>query len=382
MQSATVGLSSLGDSFAGSTAKAGTVLRHVKFEDLHGLALNQAPQIGDVLLAKVVSVGDKNTLQTKDGRNLELHAGDKILVAYGNRYAVSEYHAHIPKDMRVCHLVSSGGVASLIEGTNSFMGKPTQIKPLGLALNAQGNVMNMKDYALRPVGFTMRQRPINLVILGTGMDSGKTTTGAALVKGLERAGFEPGFGKMTGTGLSSDIHKPQDAGAVAICDFVDMGYPSTYEVATSELEEVFDALTTNLALRGSKVNIIEIADGVLQSDNQKLLRSPSFTSKVDGVILAGAGGLSALYAVEELHRLDIPVLAVSGLFTSAPLAVKEFEDHVTRESSPPLGVLTPKQLMLKKTAQLLMAKVQGTPPANDSRPDGETPSLSEQDLSA
>ncbi|MCB1681891.1 MAG: DUF1611 domain-containing protein [Rhodospirillales bacterium] len=372
MRSATVKLSSLGDSFEGVTAKAGTVLRHVKFEDMAGLTLSEQPMIGDVLLAKVVRVGDKDTLQTKNGRNLQLHPGDKVLVAYGNRYAVSEYHAHVPPDMRVCHLVSSGGVASYIESSNSFMGRPTLIKPLGLAVNADGQVMNMKDYSLRPPGFVLRNRPTAIVVLGTGMDSGKTTTAAALVKGLERAGFAPGFGKMTGTGLSSDIHKPQDAGAVAICDFVDMGYPSTYEVSTKELVEIFDALTANLTLRSSKVNIIEIADGVLQSDNQQLLRSEAFTSKIDGVILAASGGLSALYAAEELKRLNIPVLTVSGLFTTAPLAVQEFTDHIPPASRPLLGVLTPKQLMMKKNALLLMDTVQGrVQPANDSRRDGE-----------
>ena len=70
---------------------------------------------------------------------------------------------------------------------------------------------------------------------------------------------------MTGTGLSSDIHKPQDAGAVTVCDFADMGYPSTYKVNTEELTDILRGVTDYLSLRGAEVTVIEIADGVLQS---------------------------------------------------------------------------------------------------------------------
>ncbi len=350
MKKPSVDLSKLSSQFEGVSAKVATVLRHVQRDQVGGLVQNKSPSVGDVLLAKVTSVGDKDTLQSPDGRNVELHEGDKILVSYGNRYAVEEYKAMVPDNMKECHLVSSGGVAALIEETNGVMGEPTTIKPLGLVTNHDGKVLNIKQFSMRPLEIDAQSRPTTIAVLGTGMDAGKTTSASALVKGMERAGHKVGFGKMTGTGLSSDIHKPQDAGAIAVCDFVDMGYPSTYKVETEDLINVLQGITTNLSLRGTDVNIIEIADGVLQSDNKKLLRSDAFKSQIDGVLLAADSGLSALYAAEKLNEHEIPVLALSGRMMLAPLAVNEFKSNISKDAKPVFGVMDLSELRKKGNA--------------------------------
>lgn len=340
MKKPSIDLSKISSKFEGVSAKIATTLRHVPISEMDGLIQNETPQVGDVVLAKVMSVGDdKTTLQSRDGRNVELHEGDKILVAYGNRYAVEEYEALVPDDLKECHLVSSGGVAARIEETNGVMGKPTVIKPLGLIANQDGKVMNTQQYSLNSLTVDQKRRPVTIAVLGTGMDAGKTTSATAIVKGMERAGHTVGFAKMTGTGLSSDIHKPQDAGAVAVCDFVDMGYPSTYKVPTQDMLRILNGVTTFLSMRGSDVNIIEIADGVLQSDNQALLRSDEFKSKIDGVFVAADNGLSAITAVQELHKHDMPVLAIGGRVMLAPLSVAEFEKHVKKDARPEFGAL-------------------------------------------
>ncbi|MGH1404288.1 MAG: DUF1611 domain-containing protein [Alphaproteobacteria bacterium] len=376
MKKPSIDLSGLNSQFEGVSAKVATVLRHVDRTQIAGLVQNKAPEVGDVLLAKVTSVGDKDTLQSPDGRNVELHEGDKILVAYGNRYAVEEYKAMVPEKLTECHLVSSGGVAALIEETNDVMKSPTVIKPIGLLADENDRVMNIKHSAMRPLEIDAKSRPTTIAVLGTGMDAGKTTSASALVKGMERAGHKVGFGKMTGTGLSSDIHKPQDAGAIAVCDFVDMGYPSTYKVETDDLINVLQGITTNLSLRGTDVNIIEIADGVLQSDNKKLLRSDQFKSQIDGVLLAADSGLSALYAAEKLSEHGIPVLALSGRMMLAPLAVKEFENNVSSDAKPVFGVLGLEDLRKQGNANKMMNFIQEHSP--DEAPAIEQPASSNE----
>ncbi len=355
MKKSTLDLSQISSQFEGVSAKIATVLRNVKISDTTGIIQNESPKLGDVVLAKVTSVGDKDCLQNRDGRSVELHEGDKILVSYGNRYAVEEYKALIPEDLNECHLVSAGGVASRITDQHKGMSAPTTIKPIGLLKNANGDVMNLKDYAMNALDIENKSRPVTIAILGTGMDAGKTTAASDLVKGMTRAGEHVGFGKMTGTGLSSDIHKPQDAGAIAVCDFVDMGYPSTYKAGTQEIIDILKGLTTTLSLHGTTVNIIEIADGVFQSDNQNLLKSEEFKSRIDGVLLAADTGLSAKSAIEELNKHDISVLALCGCTMQAPLSVQEFNRHVDKDAKPKFGALDREDLKQSNNANKMLS---------------------------
>ncbi len=358
MKSPTVDLSEISAHFDGvaSETKIATVLRNIDISEMHSIAQDRKPQIGDVLLAKVKSVGsDKKTLQNENGRDIELHEGDKILVAYGNRYAVEEYEALIPDNLGECHLVSGGGVAAKIREINGVMGEPTIIDPIGLVTNKDGNVMNTRDFAMTPHKLYSNARPITIAVLGTGMDAGKTTSATSIVKGMKRTGLQVGFGKMTGTGLSSDIHKPQDAGAVAVSDFVDMGYPSTYKVETAELNDVLQGITSSLSMRGTDINIIEMADGALQSDNQKLLKSEDFKAQIDGVFVAADTGGSCITTVKELDKHGFDVLGVGGRMMLAPLSVREFERHIDNQSAPQFGALDLDDLEKQGTAKQILA---------------------------
>ncbi len=357
MDKPVVKLDGLGSDFESVTAKISTVLRHADTSELSVMAHNLKPKVGDILLAKVMSVGDKDTLQSPDGRNVELHKGDKVLVAYGNRYAVEEYEAMVPEDLGDCHLVSGGGVASRIERQNKAMGEPTVLRPIGMFKGKNGNALNTADFSLGNNGFNLRERPPVILVIGTGMDAGKTTTASALIKGMSRAGYKPGFGKITGTGLSSDIHKPFDAGAIAGCDFVDMGYPSTYRLPTQDIERIMSGVITNLSLNGSDFIVMEVADGVLQEDNRKLLTSENFRKNIDGVVLAADSGLSALYATQKLDEYGYRVMAVSGRMTMAPLTADEYNAEVPKAIRPILGVKDKEQLEMKKTALSIVDEV-------------------------
>ena len=353
MKDSSINLSELSSQFEGVSAKVSVNLRHVDFTQVSGLIQSDKPSIGDVLLAKVLYVGDHKYLQSKDGRNVELHEGDKILVPYGNRYAVQQYEALTPNDMKECHMASKGGLASLIISENSVLKDPTIIKPMGILKNKDGVVMNMKDFSMRPLNVDTKTRPITIAVFGTGMDAGKTTCAAQIVKGMTRAGYKTGFGKLTGTGAFSDVHVPQDAGAIAVADFVDMGYPSTYKIETEEIMVILKGLTSYLSLKGADVNIIEIADGVLQSDNQKLMRSDDFKAAIDGVFVAADSGLSGIIAVQELRKHGFNVLAAGGLMTNTPLTTGEFNKHING-ARPEFGILDLSDLRKQETAKKML----------------------------
>ena len=66
-----------------------------------------------------------------------------------------------------------------------------------------------------------------VLIVGTSMSAGKTTSARAIVRLLREDGLTVIGAKLTGAGRYRDILAMQDAGADHIFDFVDAGLPST-----------------------------------------------------------------------------------------------------------------------------------------------------------
>jgi len=85
--------------------------------------------------------------------------------------------------------------------------------------------VTMSDFALRSDSFRFSIPTVLLV--GTSMSAGKTTTGRRVCKELDRAGLYVIGAKLTGAGRYRDILSFLKTGATEIYDFVDVGLPST-----------------------------------------------------------------------------------------------------------------------------------------------------------
>ena len=83
----------------------------------------------------------------------------------------------------------------------------------------------MRDFAIR--SDTHAFSVPTLLIVGTSMSAGKTTTGRRVCKELDRAGLFVIGSKLTGAGRYRDILSYLKTGAREIYDFVDVGLPST-----------------------------------------------------------------------------------------------------------------------------------------------------------
>jgi uncharacterized NAD-dependent epimerase/dehydratase family protein len=66
-----------------------------------------------------------------------------------------------------------------------------------------------------------------ILIVGTSMSAGKTTSAKIIIRQLKRAGLRVVGTKLTGTGRYRDTLAMLDAGADAVFDFVDVGLPSS-----------------------------------------------------------------------------------------------------------------------------------------------------------
>jgi hypothetical protein len=294
------------------------------------------PQAGDVVLARVVRLGQHRGIQLPDGRRATLFEGDEILVAYGDRYAPDQFEAEVPGTLGLTHLVAAGGLAGTVISAHSKMTMPTLIEPLGLLADA-GGVVTLKRCApfeaVSPeVATVLRQvsRPLVIGVVGTSMNSGKTTTVASIVRGLTKAGLAVAAGKATGTGACGDPMLFHDSGASRVLDFTDFGHGSTYRLEHGPIRSLFVSLIRELAVTGPDVIVVEVADGLYQRETAALLRDPLFGQQVDLVVFAAGEALGAVAGQALLAKQGLSPVIISGLLTASPLA--------TREAASALGV--------------------------------------------
>ncbi len=220
--------------------------------DAAGLLLPLAgkPETGDLILAAVDFIGQHAGLQLPSGRRMQMFPGDEIVVAYGNRYASNQFESEVPSTFGPCHLSAGGGIASRVTSWHTRMRSPTQITPIGLLGNDQGQRINLRDYALPTLTRTGSHPPTTIAVVGTGMDSGKTQSCAYLVRGLIAAGLRVAYIKITGTGAGGDTWLLKDAGASPVLDFTDAGMSTTYLAPISQIESALVSLLAHASNEG------------------------------------------------------------------------------------------------------------------------------------
>ncbi|QGU07135.1 hypothetical protein COCCU_05955 [Corynebacterium occultum] len=285
------------------------------------------PQVGDVVLARVVGINNHKRVETPDSRKAILFEGAVLMLAYGHRYAADQFLAHVPDNLDSCHLVAAGGIAGQVTERHAKIGAPTVIEPLGL-LTGDGGVVNLRDFAAyrndTPVSLPARTaRPEVIAVLGTSMNSGKSTTMACLANGLMKSGLRVASGKITGTGAGNDRMIYHDAGSAEVVDFTDYGYPTTFKMDMAAIRDLTINMVVDLTAKNVDVILVEIADGIYQTETYQLLRDENFQAVVDQVVFSATDALGARTGVQELLSAGLPVAAASGVMTSSPLAANE-----------------------------------------------------------
>lgn len=305
-------------------AKRAFTTRRVSFDGGLRLLAQAAPRAGDLVLARVVTIGQHPKLESPDGRRAQLYVGDEIIVAFGARYAPDQFEAIVPTGLEECDLVAGGGVAGRVLNKHAKMRRATRIQPIGLIGDRFGQVINLDRFAL-PHREVPASKPRVIAVAGTSMNAGKTTTAAGLIHGLSRAGLSVAAAKVTGTGSGGDVWSMIDAGARHLLDFTDMGHASTAGLPISEIERTALSLIAHCAQDRPDIIVIEIADGVLQRETAALLSSENFRNVIDGVLFAAGDALGALNGREWLLRQGHQVAGISGLVSASPLACREVE---------------------------------------------------------
>jgi hypothetical protein len=224
-------------------------------------------ETGDYVQAAVTGErGQSYILELNTGRMIETMPGDKIIGAFGKRNAtlvgVGTWEA-IGNDLCIDALTSAGlfGKATSV---SPLMPKFMSLKYLG-HVTRNGSKLNMRDF-VEPVQERKLETPIVLLV-GTSMSAGKTTTGRVIIHELKRNGYSVVGAKLTGAGRYRDVLSFGDAGADHIFDFVDAGLPSTvcepdeYRVRLRQLLSRIAAIDTDVLVAEAGASPLEPYNG-------------------------------------------------------------------------------------------------------------------------
>ncbi len=302
-------------------ARRAYTTRNIILEEVAALDATSSPHAGDVVLARVESLGHHTRLESPAGRRQTLYCGNEIIVAYGNRYATDQFEATIPSDLGLCDLVAGGGVASLVRSKHRSIKPATKLQPLGLLTRANGQILNLNQF--KTIGYVQPNPTCHVIlVVGTSMNAGKTTTAASLVHGLTKAGMKVGAAKITGTGSGGDIWSLIDAGARCVADFTDIGHASTSGLPIEQLVLDGQALIHSVTAQNDFA-VVEIADGLLQEETAALLGDQRLRALADSVVLAAGDAMGAAYGHQWLTARGIKLAFIAGCVGSSPLGRAE-----------------------------------------------------------
>jgi len=291
------------------------------------------PLVGDVAVFEVIQLGKHKNMQSDIKLNAAILPGDKIMAAFGTRYATAQFEGYVPEDCnRQLHILGAGGTVGIIESMHEKFTDigPTTLKFIGTVMNEKDEVVNTKAmYRQQMIGFSGKTAMTTKIILsvGSSMDSGKTTSAAFLVRGLRKAGHSVAFIKLTGTVYTKDCDLNYDLGANITADFGDLGFPSTYMCDEQELLDLYESLLKRVSIVKPDYVVMEIADGLYQRETKLLLNNHRLMDTIHAVLFSAGDSLAAINGINVLNSWGIRPFAISGLLTASPLLVKEVKEN-------------------------------------------------------
>src|SRR5713226_7442373 len=289
----------------------------------HLIPCPEHPQIGDVALLQVDSIGRNTALELTNGRRCVLHEGDRLFGVFGNRYATMQFEGYAQVQGEYCDLLSMGGLCGVVKSRHDGIPGPTRLRLLGAIGDQDGKPVRSVNFAL-PLPDQLGNMRVT-VVCGSSMDAGKTHTVGCTIKWLREEGYRVAGIKLTGTAAGRDTWHMLDAGAYAALDLSDGGFPSTYLCTLEQLLDLRRLLIGLAMAQGAEWAVVELADGLLQGETAALLQSPRFTSTVNEFIFAAGEPMAAVGGVCLLRSWAIEPLAVSGVVSMSALNVREVE---------------------------------------------------------
>ena len=195
----------------------------------------------------------------------DLVRGDVIIGALGERAATLEGVGNwqaVGDDLEM-EALTSAGLIGKATSTSVFLPDFMRLNYLG-HVKRNGIKLGMMDFVVQAEAATL-DIPV-ILLIGTSMSSGKTTSGQVIIRALNYLGMNVVAAKLTGAARFRDILSFRDAGAIEVFDFVDAGLPSTV-CSTSRFRETVNLLMSRIAAVRADILVAEAGASPLEPYN-------------------------------------------------------------------------------------------------------------------
>lgn len=221
---------------------------------------------GDYVVGEVTGLpGPGLGVELADGRMMQVDIGDRVLGAFGIRFATLEATGTweaVGPDGKMTALTAAGLFGALTS-QSPLIPTLTRLSYSGHMMIA-GRKATMGDFALPDTGRSFAL-PV-LLIIGSSMSAGKTRSAQIIIRRLKASGLRVLAAKLTGAGRYRDLLAMRDAGADWVFDFVDAGLPSTI-CPTADYRRAAGALLSHMATLPADVAVIEAGASPLEPYN-------------------------------------------------------------------------------------------------------------------
>lgn len=220
----------------------------------------------DYVVGEVCSPpGPLRQIELVNGRYARLMRGDLVVGALGVRQAtleaVGDWRA-VEADLRF-EALTNGGLFGKCTSKSPLMPQLTSYQYRGHVV-VEGRKAAMRDFAAHAAP---RRLTIPVILLiGTSMSSGKTTSGRVVISRLKKRGLRVAAAKVTGACRYGEILSMADAGADCVFDFVDAGLPSTV-CPEEEFAPALASLLSRIAAEECDVAVVEAGASPLEPYN-------------------------------------------------------------------------------------------------------------------
>lgn len=225
---------------------------------------------GDYVEGEVVGTATAlYRLEDRTGHMIRVEPGDWVVGALGQRAATLEGVGgwrDISNDGRM-HTLTSAALFGRFTSYSTLFPGPMELVYRG-HLTRNGTKVCMRDFAIRSE--THAFSVPTLLLFGSSMTAGKTTTGRRVCKELDRAGKYVIGAKLTGAGRYRDILSYLKNGASEIYDFIDVGLPSTV-VPEEDFRRAIRPLLNHINDRRPDLLVVEAGASPLEPYNGQAL---------------------------------------------------------------------------------------------------------------
>jgi hypothetical protein len=314
------------DLYASSVAR-------IKFDGAISVIESGPCEEGDVVLVRVREVNHVYPmLETPEVKEVVLQQGQLLVGVLGNRKALRGFSGKPPLYLHrgtKLHLLNKGGIIGECTAFNRDLGWPAVVEYIGTVKSNDGP-LNLRHSALEFVSGPLPSVPV-ILVMGTCMNSGKTTVCKQILRNFSEKGFTVHAGKVAGVACLQDTHAMTRAGAKKALSFLDFGLPSTTEVDT--LAPVARSLVSYLAEDKPDFIVLEMGDGILGGyqvasvfEDDEFMENSLCTILCANDLMGVWGAMQWMAQHTNVLQARRPAL-ISGPVTDSGEGIQYIEDH-------------------------------------------------------